>query len=154
MKREHDASPEHDEATSSPTKWKWLFIMLTEFDEEYGEDLNEHDPDDISYHAKDDVSDEEDHEDGLRYLGTEPGARKMAELVNITCHHQWDLDSSWSTMLKGGSSKHTGSHWKASQTRKGTAQPFWCRSWSKLISQTSSQWIRYTRRPKSSWIVA
>ena len=95
MKREHDASSEHDEATSNPTKQKWLFLTLIAFDEDSGEDPNEDDSNDISYHAKDDISDEEDNGDDLKYLGTEPGARRMVESVDITHQHQWDLDSSW-----------------------------------------------------------
>ena len=95
MKREYDASAEHDEATSNPAKWKLLFLTFTEFDEDDGEDLNEDNPDNISYCAKDDVSDEEDDDDCLKYLGTEPRARRMVESVNITCWHQWDLNSFW-----------------------------------------------------------
>ena len=92
MKRDHDTSSEHDELTSNPTKQKQLFLTLTKFDEDDGEDLNEDDPNDISYHAKDNISDEEDHDDGLKYLGTEPRARRIVE---FTWWHQWDLDSSW-----------------------------------------------------------
>ena len=95
MKREHDASYEHDEVTSNPNKQKQLFLTLTAFDEDDGEDPNEDDMDNISYHAKDDVSDKEDDHDGLNYLGTEPGTRRMVESVNVTFQHQWDMDLSW-----------------------------------------------------------
>ena len=53
------------------------------------------DPNDTSYHAKDDDSDDEDGDDGLKYLGMEHGAKRMAELVDITHQHQWDFDSPW-----------------------------------------------------------
>ena len=69
---------------SNPAKRKWLFLTLTEFDEDSGEDPNEDNLNDISYCAKDGISDEEDDDDGLNYLGTEPRARRTVELVNIT----------------------------------------------------------------------
>ena len=69
--------------------------MLTKFDEDDGKDPNEDDLNDISYYVKDNVSDEEDDDDGLKYLGTEPGARRMLELVNVTHQHQLDLGSFW-----------------------------------------------------------
>ena len=59
--------------------------MLTKFDEDGGEGPNEDDLNDISYHAKDDVSDEEYDDYSLKHLGTEPWARRMVEFVNITC---------------------------------------------------------------------
>ena len=56
VKGEHDVSSEHDQVTTSnPAKWKWLFLTLTKFDEDDGEDPNGDDLNDISYHAKDDV---------------------------------------------------------------------------------------------------
>ena len=36
-----------------------------------------------------------DDDDGQKYLGTEPGARRMVQSVNATCWQHWDLDSSW-----------------------------------------------------------
>ena len=95
MKREHDASSEHDEVTYNPPKQKQLFLTFTEFDEDNGKD-----PNDISYHAKDNVID-----DGLKYLGTEPSARGVVESVDITHQHQWDLDSSWVKDAHKGSLK-------------------------------------------------
>ena len=86
---------EHAKTASNPTKQKWLFLTLTGFDKDDGEDLNEHNPNDASYQAKDNNSDEEDNDDGLKYLGMEPGARRMVESVYITCKHQWDFHSSW-----------------------------------------------------------
>ena len=93
MRRKHDASSKHDEATSNPAKWKQLFLTVTEIDEDDGEDQNEDDLNDISYHANDNVSDEEDDDD-LKYLGTELGTRMTVESVNVSCQHQWDLDPS------------------------------------------------------------
>ena len=84
MKREHDASSEHEKMTSNPAKEKRLFLTLTKFDGDDGEDLNEDDLNNTSYHAKGDNSDEEDDDDGLKYLGTEPGARRMVESVEVT----------------------------------------------------------------------
>ena len=67
-------------------------LSLTKDD---GEDPNEDNPKDTSYHAKDVDSDEEDDDDGLKYLGMEPWAKRMAKSIDVTCQHQWGLDSSW-----------------------------------------------------------
>ena len=84
MTSEHDVSSEHDEMTFNPAKQKWLFLMLTKFDKMMGKNPNEDDLDDFSYCAKDDVSDEEEDDDGLKYLGTESGIRRTVESVDVT----------------------------------------------------------------------
>ena len=58
MKREHDASSQHEKMNSNATKQVQLFLTLTEFDEDNGEDPNEDDQNATSYHAKDDDSDD------------------------------------------------------------------------------------------------
>ena len=94
VKRKHDASSEHENMTSNLAKQKQLFLTLTQFDEDFGEDHNEDDLNDTSYHGKDDDSDDKDDDDGLKYLGMEPRAKRLAESVDSTCQYQWDLDSS------------------------------------------------------------
>ena len=79
----------------NPAKRKQLFFTLIKCDKDKEEDLNEGEPNDPSYHAKDDDSDDEDDDEGLKYLGMEPRARRTAESVDVTSRHQWDLDLSW-----------------------------------------------------------
>ena len=71
-KREHDPSSDHAKITSNPTKWKWLSLTLIKFDEDDEQDLNEDDPNDSSYHAKD---------GDLKYLGMEPGTQTRQNQV-------------------------------------------------------------------------
>ena len=87
-KREHDLSSDHEKITSNPPNQKELSLTLTKFDEDEEEDLNEDNPNDPSYYAKDD----KDDDDALKDLGMEPGAKIMAELVDTTHWHQCDLD--------------------------------------------------------------
>ena len=74
--------------TSNPTKRKQLFLTLTNYDKDNGEDPNEDTLNDTSYHAKDNNSDDEDDDDGLKYLGMEPMAKRMIQLVDIAYQHQ------------------------------------------------------------------
>ena len=90
-KKEYDVLSDHGKMTSNPIKQKWLFLTLTEFDKDKEEDLNEGDPNDPSYHTKDNISDDEDDDEGLKYLGMKPSAK----FVDVTHWHQWDLDLSW-----------------------------------------------------------
>ena len=46
VKRQHDVSSDHEKMTSNPTKWKWLSLTPTMFDEDENEDLNEDNPND------------------------------------------------------------------------------------------------------------